>query len=280
MTGLRLVLSFLTRLPVGKVESADYLRDVGRSAGLFPAAGLFVGGVMLLAHLGSGLLFGPAVTAAVTLAAGLWASGGLHLDGLMDTADGVLSGRSRERMLEILKDSRVGVMGVAAGVLALLLRFCLFLELPAASAPAALLVAPALGRMVIPLAATAWPSARAGEGLGASFAAHVGRAQVLTALLSGLAIALAVPAGLAAALPAGLPAALSGAAGGLPGTGLMALRGVCAWAVALSAGLAVGRSLANRLGGLTGDTYGALSELAELAALACFAAQVGGGAAP
>lgn len=253
---MRIALSFLTRLPVGRVASEDYMRDLGRSAGLFPLVGLLVGLIALGTYLVSRLFFGPAPAAVATMVAGIWASGMLHLDGLMDTADGVLSSRSLERMLAIMKDSRSGAMGVAVGALALLFRFSLLLDLPRGMLPAALLAAPALGRMIMPLAAVGWPPARGEEGLGSSFARYVGRGRVAVALLSGLLLAIALPA----------------AVGGLG----QSWRGLAAWLAAVGVCLGGGRWLANRLGGLTGDTYGALSELAELAALACFAVQPGG----
>lgn len=248
---MRIALSFLTRLPVGTLKADDYFRALGRQAPLFPAAGLVVGAVLLGADQAVSLAFGPAVRAAAVVAAGVWVTGGLHLDGLMDTADGVGSHRSRERMLEIMRDSRVGAMGVMAGVLALLLRFALLFELGPALRWQALLVAPALGRMAIAAAAGLFPPARReGErpGLGAGFAAHVGPWQIAGALLLGLGVAVG--------------------GGGM--------RGAAAWAVSTMAAGLLARSLSGKLGGLTGDTYGAINEVAEILALAVFAA--GGGA--
>lgn len=253
---MRLALSFLTRLPVGRLAVDDYLTALGRSAWLFPLAGLVVGGVTLL---GGGLvtpLFGPAPRAVAIIAAGLWVTGMLHLDGLMDTADAIGSHRSRERMLEIMKDSRVGAMGAAAGALSLLLRFVLLVEIPNDLLWPALLVAPTLGRMAITVAAGLWPAAGAEGSMGARFAKHLGGRQVAGALLLGLALAAAVP-GLA-----------------FPGPAL--LRGLVAFVLSLAVALGLARHLAATLGGLTGDTYGTVSELAEIAALACFAARYGG----
>lgn len=254
---MRIALSFLTRLPVGRLEVEDYLAELGRSAWLFPLVGLLVGLVTLIAGGLAGLLFGPPLRAVAVTAAGLWVTGLLHLDGLMDTADGIGSHRSRERMLEIMKDSRVGAMGATAGALSLLLRFALLLEIPGGLLPVALLVAPALGRMCITLTAGLWPPARVEGGLGLRFAPQVGRLQVAGALLLGLAIALAAPL------------ALQGVEAG------SLLRSLVAFAAALLAALALARSLAATLGGLTGDTYGAVNELAEVVALACFAALQG-----
>lgn len=257
---MRIALSFLTGLPVGAIQVDDYMAALGRSAWSFPLAGLVVGAVTLVLDLAAGILFGPAVRAVITVAAGLWVTGLLHLDGLMDTLDGVGSHRSRERMLEIMKDSRVGVMGAAGGALSLLLRAALLLQIPLAWHPAALLAAPALGRMVMVLAAGLWPPARAEAGLGTSFARHVGRGQMGGALLIGLGISLM--AGLA------LPAT------GLSAPGGLAFRSLTAFAAALGTGLLAARSLAAKLGGLTGDTYGAVNEVTEWAVLACFGAAV------
>lgn len=243
---MRLVLSFLTRLPMGRINVEDYFRALGRRAPLFPLAGLVVGGVALAADQAAGLLFARDIPSAAAILATIWVTGALHLDGLMDTADGIGSGRSRERMLEIMRDSRVGALGAVAGVAALLLRYALLTGLAPERRWQALLLAPALGRMCITAAAGLWPAARAGRpSLGGSFAAHVGRWQVVGALAVGLGIALVGSA-----------------------------RGMAAWFLALTAALLAARFLAARLGGLTGDTYGAINEVAEAAALAVFAANL------
>lgn len=157
-------------------------------------------------------------------------------------------------MLEIMKDSRVGAMGAAVGALSLLLRFALLLEVAPPLRLPALLLAPALGRMAITLAAGLFPTARTEGSMAASFAEHVGRERVAGALLLGL--------GLAALLPlAAGPAVL--------------VRGLAAWGLGLLAALLLARSFARRLGGLTGDTYGAINEAVELVSLACFAAALG-----
>lgn len=243
---MRLVLSFLTRIPVGRIDSDDYFRALGRRAPFFPLVGLVVGGVVLAADEAAGLLFDRGIRSAAAILATVWITGALHLDGLMDTADGIGSGRSRERMLEIMRDSRVGAMGVVAGVTTLLLRYALLDGLGPERRWQALLLTPTLGRMCIVAVAGWWPAARAGQpGLGGSFAAHVGRWQVAVALAVGLGLALAAGA-----------------------------RGVAAWVLALASSWLAARFLTARLGGLTGDTYGAVNELAEVVVLAVFAASL------
>jgi len=243
---MRAALSFLTRLPVGTFHVENYYCTLGRQTPLFPVAGAIVGVVTLAADTAAGSLFGPAPRAVAALAAGVWVTGALHLDGLMDTADGIGSHRSRERMLEIMKDSRVGAMGVVAGVLALLARYALLLEMAGPARWQALLLAPALGRMAIAASAGRFPAA--GAGLGAAFAAHVGPWQVAGALAAGLALAVGI--------------------GGRPGVEAYTLAIAVAWLCA--------RSLSAKLGGLTGDTYGAINEITELTVLAAFAAAAPG----
>ncbi|WP_148091983.1 adenosylcobinamide-GDP ribazoletransferase, partial [Paenibacillus sp. 598K] len=99
-----------------------------------------------------------------------WAAltGGLHLDGWMDTADGVLSHRSRERMLEIMRDSRVGAMGVIAGTLLLMFKLSLLASLlalrPMSEALMWLAIIPLWSRWWMSVAVIGWPRARADGG--------------------------------------------------------------------------------------------------------------------
>lgn len=106
-------LQFLTRLPI-PVQVADDPGVFRRSTVFYPAAGLVIGGMVAGIGYGASFVFPAPVNAALLLCIWVLLTGGLHLDGLMDTADGLLSHRSRERMLEIMKDSRVGAMGVIA----------------------------------------------------------------------------------------------------------------------------------------------------------------------
>ena len=117
-------LQFLTRLPL-PVQLPDSDAVFRRSTVFYPAAGLLIGLLTAGSAWGFSYLFPFYINAALVLILWVFLSGGLHLDGLMDTADGLLSHRSRERMLEIMKDSRVGAMGVVAGVLSALLRVSL-----------------------------------------------------------------------------------------------------------------------------------------------------------
>ena len=123
-------LQFLTRIHLVR-QTVWTAEDFGRSTRFFPLVGLVLGicyafaAWILVSVLGM-----RALTAALLLILPLLLTGGLHADGFMDTADGVFSGRERERKLEIMKDSRVGSFGVVSFVLLMFLRFALLLQPP------------------------------------------------------------------------------------------------------------------------------------------------------
>ena len=104
---------FLTILPLpGEWGAAE--SDLADSVPFFPVVGLLLGGLAAAIAWGMARIAPPMVAAAVIVVAMLSFSGCLHLDGLSDTADGFLSSRNRQRMLEIMKDSHAGAMGVIA----------------------------------------------------------------------------------------------------------------------------------------------------------------------
>jgi adenosylcobinamide-GDP ribazoletransferase len=179
--------------------------------------------------------------AALLLAAWVLLTGGLHLDGLADSADAWVGGHGdRERTLDIMKDPRSGPAAVSALVLVLLLKFAALAALLQGGAGAVLLLAPLLGRTALLGMLLTTPYVRAG-GLGAAIAGHLPRRAGLAVLL-------------AAALGACFVA-----------DGWKALLAV------LGVGWLLRRAFLARLGGVTGDTLGATVELAEAAALLALA---------
>lgn len=233
MRSLLAALGFLTRIPV----PAWVFKDTGAmksSLAWYPAVGLLMGGALWsLAWMGGDLP--PLLLAAMLLLAWTGLTGALHLDGLADSADAWVGGLGdRERTLAIMKDPRSGPMGVTAVVLVLLLKFAALASLPLAHM--AVWLAPMLARTAITAAFLCMPYVRS-QGLGS----------VLTdsprlACIIGVAAAVAL-------------AACSG------WHGLRAL-------LAVSVVFACWRfACMHRLGGMTGDTLGALTELAEAAVL-------------
>ncbi|XVQ13606.1 adenosylcobinamide-GDP ribazoletransferase [Spirillospora sp. CA-255316] len=247
--GLRLAATLLTIVPL-RADRAD--RDTARRAMLLaPLTGLVVGGgaaaVLLLGDL-AGLAALPRAALAVAAAAVLTRA--LHLDGLADLADGLGSGRPAEDALAIMKRSDIGPFGVVTLLLTLLVQAACLATAPDAAAAA--VIAAVTGRLALPWACrTGVPSARPG-GLGA--------------LVAGTVATRAAVAVTGAVLAA---AALAGAAAGGAGGALHAALAVVA---GLGTALVMLRHAVRRLGGVTGDVFGALVELGATAALVVLAA--------
>ncbi len=239
MKGLLTALSFLTVLPVGPRGPWPGL---GPTLRYFPLVGLAIGLLLLVADLILARLLGTYGRAAFLVA--LWAAltGGLHLEGLADAADGLLGSRPARERLEIMRDPAVGAFGAAAVGLVLLLKFGLLADLAGQAHRPALVVTPMAARYGVLGPMGLFPYARS-EGLGYGLRKPAARAFAGTAL----------PVLAAGYLLAG-PAALAA-------TGL-----------AVGGGLGLGLFARRRLGGLTGDVYGAIIELGEVFALAGFVA--------
>lgn len=237
--------AFLTRLPTpGGASTALH-----RLAAWFPMVGLIVGGLTgltFLAAIAAGLPVGVAAWTAV--GAEMWITGALHPDGLADTADG-LSASTPQRRLEIMKDPRLGTYGVIALLLALGGRGLLLAGMRPGSALPALMLAHAAARFPAVWALTGYPDARAGGGTGSGFQGAGPRE---------LAVAGATVLGAGVALGVAAPGVWSA-------FGLTAPLAVIAAAVL--AGVGATAFVARRLGGITGDVCGAVTEVALLTAL-------------
>ncbi len=255
LLGLRTAVSFLTILPV------DPGRDpvLGRAVPWFPAVGLVVAvlAVGLDLFLASGGLSGE-VRAVLTVVVITVVTGMLHLDGFMDTCDGLASQQRGPAMLKIMRDSRVGAAGAAGGFAALLLWYVLLSQFISHSGRAmALLQALVIGRVVIVVSAAAVRSHHT-SGLGFMFGKCLTGGRVTLAVVFGTLIVWAVLA-----------------AGTLWGDGNaleLALRTAYAMAAGLVAGMAVAVGVSRRLGGLTGDVLGAVCIVSELAVLLALSA--------
>ena len=233
---------FLSVLPIpGRTQLFEKDEATPRlviGAAYFPLVGLLLACLLWLLV----LIFTPLVpqlALAALLVVGLVIlTGGLHLDGLMDTCDGLLGGNSRERKLEIMRDSRVGSFGVLGGACILLLKFALLASVSIHALPLALLLALPSARWAMVLALRVFPSARP-TGLGAAFHQALTTEGVLLAGIMSVAIVL-----------------LAGQ-----------LVGLIVWATVTAAALALAFWITRSIGGLTGDSYGAIAEVAEVVAL-------------
>lgn len=232
-------LQFLSRIRLWPQKS--WAEDsFSRSVKWFPLVGLLIGlGDYLVWYLAAPFFKGTALAAILLLSHFFWA-GAICYDGLMDVADGIFSGRPRERVLEIMKDSRTGAFGVLAGATALILRFGFFTELSVAPVfIVGLIFAPVISRWLMILGIILFPYARP-EGLGKAFKEHSGTGTLIfgTVLLLFILIGGKLFFG-------NIVYYLFGAA--------------IVW------GLLVANWLTAKLGGLTGDCYGAIAETSELA---------------
>lgn len=232
-----IALQFLSSLPI-RLPGMPQPQELGRSLLFYPLVGLLFGG--LLWGLNALLTGAPLMLhAALLLTAWVLLSGGLHLDGLADSADAWLGGfGDRERTLTIMKDPRSGPIAVVVLVLVLLLKFCALLALIEHSRSAVLLIVPLIGRSALLGVFLTTPYVRAG-GLGQALADHLPRRAGWWVL------------------------GLSGAACGL----LAGEAGVWAIGLAVLGFMWLRRVMMRRLGGTTGDTAGALLELLEVLVL-------------
>jgi adenosylcobinamide-GDP ribazoletransferase len=232
-------IAFLTILPLPGRWSTSAGRHLAGSTRWFPLVGMGLGFVLAGLDWLLGFVLAQPARDALMVLAGLALNGALHLDGLMDTCDGAFAPAPPERRLEIMRDSHVGSFGVAAAGLLLLGKYAALSSLGDTPRWAALVAMAVLGRWAMSLAVVAFPAGRS-EGLG--YVVKKGARPADLALAGALALLVCL-------------AALQAA-----GVLLFVCTSFVTWLAA--------RALVARLTGLTGDAYGALNELAELAALA------------
>jgi adenosylcobinamide-GDP ribazoletransferase len=235
---------FLTRIPV---PAAHFHTDsLAQSVRFFPLVGLFIGLAAGVLRLALARLLDPALTVAFVLLFLVMVTGALHEDGLADAADGLGGGWNTQQVLAIMRDSRIGSYGAIALVLSLLLRWLLLSRLPAASFLPVVVTAHVLCRWTtLPLSYYLQP-ARAEDGQGARVAQLTTRGALLTGSLLTLAIVLVAMR--AAAWKSILPAVL--------------------------VSLCSGWYYRKRIGGVTGDCFGATNQLTEIAVYLAFIAHV------
>ena len=234
----RLALMLLTRLPAGRID--DPVPAMKYAAWAYPLAGLAVGGIGGAAlWLGQALGLPALASSFIALAAMALATGAMHEDGLADTADGFGGGATRERKLEIMRDSRIGSYGVLALVLVIGLRASALAALMPGLAGALVVIAGAMAsRAVLPIVMAHLPPART-DGLGRSAGSPEMPVWAGALAIGLLALLVFLP------FSAWVPALLAGGA----------------------AALAVSRMALRQIGGQTGDTLGATQLLTETAIL-------------
>jgi adenosylcobinamide-GDP ribazoletransferase len=218
MKSFLLALQFLTIIPVRIDRPAA--KEFGRAIACFPIVGLLLGSVLVAAnHLLLLARLDPLASNAILIVLLVVLTGGLHLDGLSDTADALFSGKDRARMLEIMRDPHVGAMGVLAIVSVLMLKVSFLSAVSTPFKDASLVLMCVVSRWSMVLSMFVFPYART-EGKAKVFIDEV----LSVAKVTGLAV----------------------------------------FAIAALFTCVAGLRIKIKIGGITGDTIGAVSELTEV----------------
>lgn len=239
MSGFLIALQFLTTTPI-KLKGAVTDRDLAGSMAYFPLVGLLVGGALALFYNISNLVFSDPVTCAFILILNAVITGGLHIDGFIDTFDGIACGGDKNKILEIMREGRPQAIGIAAAILLFLAKYSLLVSLPKGAVEVSLIAMTTLGRWSLVASSALFPYAREGEGLGGKFIRRLSRREGFTATLFALLVVVFI-------------------------FKLKALILIPVVAVLL---IGFNFYFYKKIGGITGDTLGALNEIAETLTLA------------
>ncbi len=238
-------LKFLTILPLSS-KREDSLDEIGGSIVYYPIVGLIIGIILAALNRLFGFLFPTAVVNGLLIVSLVIISGALHLDGFIDTCDGIAGHKPAEARWNVMHDSRTGAFGVVGAVLLLLMQYVSLNSVPAGLMMATLVLMPVISRWAMVYAIFAYPYARP-EGLGKTIkqTATWQRFTAATVMALALSTGLAWLAGMSYFYLAG-PVIMLGA-----------------WVIITIMAAFFKRMFA----GLTGDTYGAINEIAEVCVL-------------
>jgi adenosylcobinamide-GDP ribazoletransferase len=224
-------LQFLTVIPVKRRFSA---KQLGRSTAYFPVVGIVIGLILAALNYLLSLVLPSGVVNALLVVSLVVLSGGLHLDGLADTCDGLAKHGTPDERRRVMHDSRVGGFGVIGIALVLLVKYVSLNSLPSSLVMFSLIIAPIISRWTMVYAIFAYPYGRA-SGLGKAFKEATGWQELVIATIVTLALA----------------------------AGLLKLAGVAILFAVWLLTMTIAIYLKRKFAGLTGDTYGAINEVAE-----------------
>ena len=263
MKGFLLLLSFMTRIPIPKTEYDE--EKLGKSMKYFPVVGIIVGFILLFFCIIFNFILKNISYSAVlplmiivVILTDLVTTGGLHLDGLADTFDGIFSYRSKHKMLEIMKDSRLGSNGALALILYFLIKFVLLYSLlmeDQGETVFAVLTYPVVARLCSVISCASAPYAR-GSGMGKTFvdntkASGVIIASLITVVYSSAMLFYMINSSLSLELPLDFVMMRLGI-----NLLIIAILGLFAFSFS--------KLIERKIGGITGDTLGALLEISSL----------------
>ncbi len=232
-----MALKFLTIIPLPKQPEVSS-EELGRSIGYFPLVGIIIGLILVGLNWLLSLLLPPAVVNALLITGLVVISGALHLDGFVDTCDGIAGHKTPEERWQVMHDSRAGAFGIVGVVLLLLVKYISLNNIPEPLMMVTLLLMPVLSRWAMVYAVSAYPYARP-TGLGKVFKQGASWPRLVLATLIALAVAISLTR--------------------LAGLAIM----LAIWVIII----VMAAYLKRKFSGLTGDTYGAINELAEVGVL-------------
>ena len=263
MKGFLLLLSFMTRIPIPKTDYDE--EKLGKSMKYFPVVGIIVGFILLFFCIIFNFILKNISYSAilplmiiVVILTDLITTGALHLDGLADTFDGIFSYRSKHKMLEIMKDSRLGSNGALALILYFLIKFVLLYSLlmeDQGETVFAVLTYPVVARLCSVISCASAPYAR-GSGMGKTFVDNtktsgVVIATLITVVYSGVVLFYMMGSQFNYFLPLDLFMKSFGV-----NLLIIAILGLFAFSFS--------KLIERKIGGITGDTLGALLEISSL----------------
>jgi adenosylcobinamide-GDP ribazoletransferase len=244
LTSFHFALSFLTTLPFPFKKSLS-AREIAASLSWFPLVGFLLGLIISLVFYLFTPLLPRQINSVIILIIMVLLTGGFHLDGLADTADGFLSARSHpEDILNIMKDSSIGTMGALGLILVLLLKYTTISQLPDQMVIPCLILLPAYGRFTIVILAYLASYARKEGGLGEAITQQVSSHEIVYASAFTIMGTLLLT--------------------GFKGFLVLIILTFYTWGIKIYA--------TRRIGGITGDLLGFCCESSEALALVCWIA--------
>jgi adenosylcobinamide-GDP ribazoletransferase len=231
-------LSFLTILPVGQIRLSEE-KDLARSMAFFPLVGLVIGLLLALGYYLFSFLFPKSLVLWLTIGLLALLTRGLHLDGFADTIDGLGSGGSKEKILEVMRDSRIGAFGVISLILLIGGKYLALDQISNSSVPYSLILMTVMGRQSMVLVCCRSSYARPNGGLAKPFTENLGYREMALSLVLAFGITLL----------------------------FMGVKGIVLFFGMGLFSLGYRFFFIKKLGGVTGDILGAANELTELLCL-------------
>lgn len=240
---LILAMQFMTRFPI-PIEVNIEKSEIYRITSYFPIVGVVIGGILSLLYIALKNYFSREIVMTFIVAASYTLTGAMHIDGLADTFDGLFSNKDKSKILDIMKDSRLGTNGVLAVVFVVVLKILFLTNIKENIIFTALLITPIISRLSVVFSIMISKSARSGEGLGGLMLGKAGIREFVIALVISIAISYFI-------LPFVVFAKIL--------------------TISLFVAYVLSKYISMRIGGMTGDTLGAVNEFTELAVLIYFA---------